>query len=204
MKKILLTSGGLSPGLQKIFLEQIGKEANDIKVIFVPTAAMYSDNAKEYISLIMYYMNNMGILSKNIFMYHLGYLLSKDYNPTYLSDIPTIPSFLRLLSAEEMNEFDVLFFLGGEAIPLLDEINRTGFNEIIHQAIKNGMFYIGASAGSMIAAGNLQNGLGYVKNHIEVHCEKGTPCGDLPKEGTIYLTDAQAIWINGDVTQIIE
>jgi len=204
MKKILLTSGGLTPSLQDFFLKQIGKEPKDIKIIFVPTASMYVDSAKEYISLVLYFMNNMGILSENIFMYHLGYLLSKDYTPVNLSMIPAIPPFLRLLSPEEMKEYDVLFVLGGNTIPLLDEINRTGFNETIHQAIENGIFYFGASAGSAIAAGNYPNNLGYIKNNIEAHCEKGTPCGDLPKEGTIYLTDAQAIWINGDIAQIIE
>lgn len=98
----------------------------------------------------------------------------------------------------------MLVFSGGDASVLLDEINRTGFNEVIHQAVENGLFYLGISAGSMVAAGNMPNNLGYVSNPIMVHSKQGTPCGNLPHKGEIYLTDSQAIWIDGNKIQIVE
>jgi len=76
---------------------------------------------------------------------------------------------------------------------LLCEINRTGFNDILKQAVDNNLFYIGVSVGSIIAARNMPNNLGYIENELSVHAETGIPCGKLPYTGKISLTDWQAI-----------
>jgi Peptidase E len=204
LKKILLTSAGLTENLNKLFLKQIKKKPQDIKIIFVPSASTVNDGAREGLSLCMLELKTMGILVENIFLYDLRYILSKNYSRTYPLNMSYIPPIFRLLSVDEMNEYDVLLFSGGNADVLLDEINRIGFNEIVTQAVDNGLFYLGVSAGSMIAAGNLPYNLGYVKNPITVHCERGTPCGNLPQDGDIFLTNMQAIWIDGDKAQIIE
>jgi hypothetical protein len=201
---ILLTSGGLSKNLEDLFWSKIRKKPSEIKVIFVPSASMHNDGAREGISLCMFNMINMGILPENIFVYNLGYLLSKNYTRTYSSEVTNVPPIFRLLSLEEMNKYDMLIFSGGEASILLSEINRTGFHEVINQAVENGMFYLGISAGSMVAAGNFSDSLGYVKNTVYVHCDKGTRSGDLPQEDDIYLTDTQAIWIDENSAQIVE
>jgi hypothetical protein len=146
----------------------------------------------------------MGILPENIFVYHLGYLLSKNYARTYSSEVTNIPPLFRLLSVEEMNQYDMAIFSGGDASVLLLEINRTGFHEVLKQAVENGLFYLGISAGSMVAAGNFPDSLGYVKNMVFVHCKEGTPCGELPQESVIYPTDTQAIRIHGNAAQIVE
>lgn len=204
LKKILLTSAGLSENLKKLFFTQIKKKPQEIKIIFVPSALTDSDGAREGLLLGIFELENMGILPENIFVYDLRYILSKNYSRIYPLILHYIPSIFRLLSVDEMNEYDVLLFSGGNASVLLDEINRTGFNEVATEAVDNGLFYLGVSAGSMVAAGNLPYNLGYVKNPITVHCEKGTPCGNLPQDGEIYLTNTQAIWIDGDNAQIVE
>lgn len=204
LKKILLTSAGLSENFKKLFFEKIKKKPQEIKIIFVPSASTVNDGAREGISLCIFELENMGILPENIFVYDLRYILSKNYSRMYPLNLNYIPPIFRLLSVDEMNEYDVLLFSGGNASVLLDEINRTGFNEVVTQAVDNGLFYIGISAGSMVVAGNLPYNLGYVKNSITVHCEKGTPCGYLPQDGEIYLTNTQAIWIDGDNAQIVE
>lgn len=112
MKKVLLTSAGLSDRL-----------------------------AREGISLCTFLLTSMGIVPSNILVYHLGYLLSKNYTRTYSSMVTNSPPLFRLLSLEEMNEYDVLLFGGGDAGILLNEINRTGFHEVIKQAVENGLFY---------------------------------------------------------------
>lgn len=204
MKKILLTSAGLSEDLKKLFFMQIKKKPEEIKIIFVPSASTVNDGAREGLSIGMFELKNMGILPENILVYDLRYILSKNYARMCPLNLDDIPSIFRLLSVDEMNKYDVLLFSGGNASVLLDEINRTGFNEVLTQAVDNGLFYLGISAGSMVAAGNLPDNLGYVKNPITVHCEKGTPCGNLPQGGKIYLTNKQAIWIEGDKAQIME
>ncbi|MBL4937772.1 Type 1 glutamine amidotransferase-like domain-containing protein [Clostridium sp. YIM B02515] len=204
MKKILLTSAGLSESLKKLFFTQIMKKPQEIKIILVPSALTNNDGAREGLLLGIFELENMGILPENIFVYDLRYILSKNYSRMHPLNLNNIPSIFRLLSVDEMNEYDVLLFSGGNASVLLDEINRTGFNEVAIQAVDNGLFYLGVSAGSMVAAGNLPYNLGYVKNTITVHCEKGTTCGNLPQQGEIYLTNTQAIWIYGDYAQIVE
>lgn len=204
MKKILLTSAGLNDNLKELFFKQIKKKPQEIKIIFIPSSSTGNDGAREGLSVCRFELENMRILPENIFVYDLRYILSKNYSRTYSLNVNQIPPIFRLLTVDEMWEYDVLLFSGGDASVLLDEINRTGFNEVIAQAIENGLFYLGISAGSMVAAGNMPNNLGYVSNPIIVHCEHGTPSGDLPQNGEIYLTNSQAIWIDGNNIQIVE
>lgn len=110
---------------------------------------------------------------------------------------------LRLMSAEELNQFDIIVFCGGNASMLLNEVNRTGLSDPLKQAIENGLIYLGISAGSMIAAGNFADGLGYLTNEFVPHAEKDTPCGEVPKEGLIALADGQVVLINGEEKEII-
>lgn len=203
MRKILLTSAGLNESFKKLFLEQIRKQPGDIKVLFVPTASIVNDEAREAISICLYELQNMGILVENILVFDLRYLPSKDYIRQYPVDSYYVPAQYRTLSLPEIVEYDVILFSGGNAEVLLNEINRTGFDTLINNAVAQGVFYLGISAGSMIATGNLPDNLGYLKNPIHVHCENGTQCGILPEQGEIFLTNSQAIWINGEDFRII-
>ena len=204
MRRLLLTSGGLSKNLQKFFFSQVRKPADEIKVIFIPSAATHSDSARESLSLCIYHLVNMGISMHNIFVYHLGFLLSQEYVRTYSNDDMNVFAQFRLLSPEELAQYDVVLFGGGEATILLKEMNRTGFSQVVRQAVENGLLYMGISAGSMIAAGNLPESLGYINNAIIVHSPSGTPCGEVPPDSDIFLTDDQAVWIEGESIQIIK
>ncbi|BCJ97763.1 Type 1 glutamine amidotransferase-like domain-containing protein [Anaerocolumna chitinilytica] len=204
MRRLLLTSAGLTKNLEVFFFDKIQKRACDIKVIFVPSASIMNDGAREGISLCIFNLMNMGILEENISVYHLGYLLSKNYTRTYSSEVTDIPPLYRLLSVDELNHYDLLVFSGGDSAILLSEINRTGFDEVIKGSVENGLFYLGVSAGSMVTAGNFPDSLGYIRNEIHVHCKEGTNCGDLPKDNPVYLADTQAIWIEGNSVQIID
>ena len=204
MKKILLTSAGLTENLFEFLLKKVGKEIHEIKILYVPTAAMYHDGGREGLALSNFHLLRIGVLPKNIFNYHLGYLLSEGYERTYSASITEIPPQLRLLTVDEMKEFDGLLVDGGDGLPLITEMNRTGFSEIVKQAIETGLFYLGISAGSMVMTGSFSEGLNYLKNPILVHSENGTPCGKVPEEGLIELTDEQAIWIDDDGAQIIK
>ena len=107
------------------------------------------------------------------------------------------------MSAEELNRYDAIVFGGGDAARLLNEVKRTGFYLPLKQAVENGLVYLGVSAGSMIAAGNFPDGLGYLTNPIIPHAEEGTPCGEVPSDEPIKMDDGQVIVIKGDKKEII-
>ena len=200
MKRLLLTSTGFSnKRFSSLFLEKINKKPEEIKVIFIPTAAT-DDDAKAMLPYCYQDLTSIGILSENIFIYDLRYLLSSSSNKEQ-SDF--LRAF-RLLPVEEMGNFDAIYFCGGDHSYLLDEVNRTDFKEVLKTAVENGLFYIGTSAGAIIAAENMPDNLGLIKKHLNVHCVKGTPSGKLPSGKTIYLTDQQAVFIEGDNYEIIE
>jgi dipeptidase E len=58
--------------------------------------------------------------------------------------------------ATRMDEADILFVEGGNTFFLLQELKRTGTDERIVEHIAKGKLYIGASAGSMVIAPNIE------------------------------------------------
>lgn len=203
MRTLFLSSSGLNENTARVFWECVKKEPADTKAIFIPSAAVGNDSAREGIAVCVERLMDMGISLENIFIYDLSLLLSAGYERTYSNYIQDIPAPLRLMSAEELNQFDIIVFCGGNASMLLNEVNRTGLSDPLKQAIENGLIYLGISAGSMIAAGNFADGLGYLTNEFVPHAEKGTPCGEVPKEGVIALADGQVVFINGEEKEII-
>mgnify|MGYP007114142051 FL=1 len=65
------------------------------------------------------------------------------------------------------------------------------------------MVYLGISAGSMIAAGNFADGLGYLTNPLIPHAETGNPCGKISNSDSIELSDGQIVLIQGERQEII-
>ncbi len=202
MKKLLLTSGGLTDNLKELFWKTINKVPSDTKILFIPSAATEGDGAREGISMCIYKLMEMGIRSQNMFTYNLKFLLSKGYGRTYSAGAGCLPKEFRLLTAEELKEFDTVICGGGAAL-LVEELNRTGFDAILQQAVEDGLLYVGISAGSMAAAGNFAAGLHFIENPLTIHCEQGTACGEIKGDGHIRLTDEQALWIEGDCSHVI-
>ncbi|HJD41214.1 MAG TPA: Type 1 glutamine amidotransferase-like domain-containing protein [Candidatus Blautia stercoripullorum] len=203
MRTLFLTSNGLNEKTTSLFWKYVGKEPIDTKAILVPSAAAENDGAREGIIVCMERLMNMGISVNNILIYDLALLLSDGYKRTYSSYVRDIPAQLRLMNALELAQYDVIAFCGGNARTLLDEVNRTGLSEPLKQAIEKGLVYLGISAGSMIAAGNFADSLGYLANPLTPHAEKGSPCGEISKEGLIELADGQTILIKGECQEII-
>ena len=190
MRNLFLTSSGLNEKTAALFWECIGKEPVNAKAILVPSAAVGN-------------LTNMGIPLHNILLYDLAYLLSDGYKRTYSSYMDEIPVPFRLMNAQELTQYDMIVFCGGNARTLLSEINRTGFAKPLKQATENGLVYLGISAGSMVAAGNFSDGLGYLANPLIPHAEKESPCGELSKNDLLELADGQMVWIKGERQEII-
>ncbi len=206
MKQILLTSAGLTDVMQSLFFSRVPKRPEQIRIMLVPCASLGSDGAREGIIAGMAGLLQMGIRKENLFLYNLTYLLSHGYQRTYSAgmDISELPLEVRLPTRAELRGFDAILFTGGRADVLMDEILRTGFRPLLAQAVDDGLFYIGVSAGSMVAAGNFANSMGFLNHPVIPHCPLGLPCGNVPENGEIPLTDKQAVWITDAGAQIIE
>jgi len=183
MRKILLTSAGFdNEAIGKSFLSLVGKAPKDIKALFIPTAAI-SPPAIAVLPACMDDLMNIGILPENIKVFDLH----------------------RSMASEELSAFDAVYFTGGDPQYLLDRINETGFNKPLNDFVSNGGVYVGVSAGSWVASGNLPNNLGYLKATIQVHMKTGTNPGVFDNDAVarIDLTDQQAVLIHGNVYEII-
>ena len=198
MQHLFLTSAGLSDDMKVKFFRIIGKEPKDVKVLYIPTAAIETDGAREGIAICFHELLCMGIPAENILVYNLELLLSKDYKRTYSSYVPNPHITTRLITAEELHSFDAVFVSGGECTVLCREMVRTGFDSMLKQGIEAGLVYVGISAGSMYAAGNLPDGLHLISNPVIPHWN-GPKLEALPNSAdAITLADGQAVYIEAD------
>lgn len=184
MRKILLSSTGFSnKNLEKIFLDNLEKPVNEVRVLFIPTAAI-DEEAKSILPFCRQDLTDAGVLEENI--------------DTYELDQP--------MDVSELNNYDAVYFCGGSPEHLIKAIHQVDFAQPLLKAVENGLFYIGVSAGSMIATPSVENNLGIIPNPLEPHCEKNiTSNGILPEAGNpVNISDDQAVWILGDTAMIIE
>lgn len=182
MKKILLTSAGFENiNVKNKFLELLDCDVTKAKVLFIITAA-----------------NNPCAVR----------LLSKCLNDLTNCDIPdnniTIYDMHKLLTQDEINKYNAIYVCGGNTDYLADRICELNFKSIIDKYIENVGIYIGVSAGSIVASGKYKNGLNFIKNILDVHCERGTKNGRINTNDSICLTDNQAIFINDNESVIFE
>lgn len=123
----------------------------------------------------------------------------------------------------------VIYFCGGNTFYLLDQVIKTGCDEIIKRKLSEDVIYMGSSAGSMIVglhidlvskiddptkAPNLKsNGLGIVDFAILPHWGSAEfREGYLKSFESMYaegvkilpLTNFQYLWVNGDSMKIIQ
>lgn len=202
-KSLFLTSGGLTDDMKKCFFDIIGKKPEDVKVLFIPTAAIETDGAREGIAICLYELSLMGIPYENIVVYNLELILSEGYERTYSSYVKDPFMVARLLNDEDMKMFDAVFVGGGDVSVLCREMVRTGFDKKLKIAINAGLVYVGISAGSMYAAGNFADGLHIIDNPIIPH-HNGTKLTELPNDRSeIRLSDGQAVYIADGSIRII-
>ena len=177
-KKLFLTSSGLSADMKKKFFDIIGKCPEDVKVLYIPTAGIETDGAREGFAVCFQELSSMGIRYENILVYNLELILSKDYQRTYSTCVTDPYMLTRLLTIEELQSFDAVVVSGG-------------------------LVYVGISAGSMYAAGNLDDGLNIINNPIIPHWN-GTKIIELPDFGeAIKIVDGQAVYVEDDCISLI-
>lgn len=182
MKKILLTSTGFdNKNIERKFLELLDKNPEEAKVLFIITAAIEPD-AVRILSGCLDDLTNCGIKDENIKVYDMH----------------------KLIPIHEIDEFDAIYVCGGTTKYLVSRIEEIGFRDVVNKFIENGGIYVGVSAGSVCASGKYQNGLGFIKNVVDVHCDEGTKVGKVKNDNKICLTNEQAIFIDNDTIYVIE
>lgn len=173
--RVLLTSAGLeTEEIKEHFMKLIGKEMSEVKVLFIPTAAIDAE-AIEVLPKCMNDLLKCGIQNRNIkvFDLHTG------------------------METDELRRYDVVYLCGGNTTYLLERVNATGFNTTLMEYIRTNGMVIGVSAGSLIFSNNLVGNLGLINTKLDVHCpdgEKRGKVGYLLKDN-IRLTNTCALVI---------
>lgn len=182
MKKILLTSAGFeNENIKNKFLELLNCDVTNAKILFIITAAN-NPVAVRFLSKCLDDLTNCNIPDENITVYDMH----------------------RLLTQDEINKFDAIYVCGGNTKYLVDRISELNIKYVIDKYIENGGIYIGVSAGSIAASGKYKEGLNFIENNLDVHCNNGTQNGIINTNDDIYLTDNQAIYINDKGKVIFE
>lgn len=174
MKKILLTSTGLeNENIKAKFLELLDKEPQDVKALFVTTAAVEPD-AIMVLPKCLEDLLNCNIKENNITVYDMH----------------------KVIPIEELVKYDVIYVCGGSTKYLVDRITELNIKPLIDEYLKQGGIYLGVSAGSVAASGNYPNGLNFLTNELDVHCHTCSNTEDLSTKNKIFLDDNSAILIN--------
>lgn len=182
MKKILLTSTGFdNENIMNKFIDLLNVAVKDARVLFIITAANDPD-AVRILSGCLDDLTKCGIMDDNITVYDMH----------------------KLISQEEINKYDAIYVCGGSTKYLVDRIKELNIKPVIDKYIENGGIYIGVSAGSVCASGKYKDGLGFIENILDVHCDKGTSNGVINSNDDLYLTNNQAIFIDENEKIIFE
>ncbi|MBU4069658.1 MAG: peptidase E [Nanoarchaeota archaeon] len=197
MKKIILSSDGItSKKIAKEFLNLLDKKPSEANVLIVHSAKSKEDFG--YLKEAEDELVEIGINEKN--------LIYCDLNKNHLS----VPA-----------NFDVIYFCGGNTYNILNRIRKFDLDKLIKNFVKNGGFYFGVSAGSIIMCENIdiagwgvegdKNEIGlknlkglnltnvaifpHYKNEFKQEVDEFSVKVDYPVEA---LRDGEAIVIKGD------
>ena len=127
---ILTSSLYESIELVKKFLD---KNTESKKILFIPTATNV-DEYKKYIHLTQKVFEDFGYEVENF----------------------DVSIFSEEIAKEKLSEAKIIFISGGNTFYLLQELKRKNLIPYLKERIENGLLYIGESAGSVIAAPDIE------------------------------------------------
>lgn len=153
-----------------------------------------------------------------------------DYSKKEMSDFGVKVTEINIAKNDEfpdLSEFDIYYVCGGNTFYILDRMRKTGIDKVLIDAVKREKFYVGVSAGSIIAGPDIEvarigngdqndinledlNGLKLVKFIITPHYnnkeEKDVEDFRKKRKGEIIIsiTDDQAVFADYEGYKIIE
>ncbi len=131
MRKLILTSSGLSPEIGKELLSLLGEKPAEIKVGFI-------SNAADQIEDKAFILKDKGDLTA------VGFEEIIDIDLRIKEDM------------EKISECGVLFVEGGNTYYLLKLIRESGFDKLLKEFLSDDKMYIGVSAGSVVLGTNIE------------------------------------------------
>ena len=132
--KLLLTSGGLINQLIATALfDLVGKKAQDISIVFIPTAS------------------NVEVGDKSWLINDLVNLKKQNFKSIDIADISAVDEEVW---RPKLEAADVLFFEGGSTYHLMTWLNKSGLVKLLPELLKTKV-YVGVSAGSMVTCKDL-------------------------------------------------
>ncbi|MCK4259329.1 MAG: Type 1 glutamine amidotransferase-like domain-containing protein [Halanaerobiales bacterium] len=189
MVNLLLTSAGFeNPKIGDEFIRLIGKPPSDIRVLFIPTAAINEEQLK-FVEESKFELLKVGIMEDNIHTFNLD----------------------RVVTYDKVAKYDSIYVCGGNTLHLLNKIKDIKFDIILKKLIDDGKLYVGVSAGSIILGPKVrdQPGLKIIDTCIIPHYsddfrEKLEVLKKQNEYSITPLTDMQALLIRDKNYQIIE
>jgi len=144
MKLILSSCDFLNPNSRQTIIDNLDKELNDCKVLFIPNqkATYEKIHSEKYYNR----LKEDGFLKKeNI----------------YIFDESESEKFRNL-------NIDIIYISGGNTFATLDKIRKANFENYIKEYIKKGVIYIGGSCGAHIVTKNIEHLLELDDNYIGI------------------------------------
>lgn len=146
MNNIVLTSCGFrNEEFKNRFYKIVPKdELKSKKVLYITTAIDgEKDDNRDWVYEEFKTILDLGIDEANITEYKIG----NDIN---------------------IDDYDIIYMMGGNTIYLLDVVRKTNFGEVIKEFINKGKIYIGSSAGSQILGTTIDLNAIYEDNFVNM------------------------------------
>jgi len=206
MRQLFLTSSGNE--VMDDIIKKLPKKPQEYKIAFINTASEMEDG------------DHWWVRAEKDKLAEVGFTDIDEFSITGMTkdDIQN-----------RLSDKGIIYFCGGNTFYLLDQVYKTGCDEIIKNKLENGTIYIGSSAGSMITGIKIDlvctiddklkaphlksDGLNIVDLAILPHwgsdffkdeyhdgfCEMYTRGVKI-----VPLTDDQYLWVNNEIIQLIQ
>ncbi len=95
-------------------------------------------------------------------------------------------------SFSNLPEFDIYYVCGGNTFYILDRMRKTGIDKVLIDVIKNGKFYLGVSAGSIIPGPDIEiSGWGEAGDSNDINLQDLSGFGLVPYLITPHYTEQE-------------
>ena len=195
MKNVLLTSTGLEHKVvADKFLSIIPKNACELKILFIPTASR-TEEEMFFVRKSLKELLSVGVNNDNVVW----------FDPDNLS------------THRDNTEVDCIYVCGGNTFYLLHKLKESGYFDKIKQWVNDGLLYVGASAGSVIATPDINyilcmdtndcgledtSGLSFISQSIIPHYtdEFAEAAESLENNGITVetISDSEALEVHGE------